>query len=54
MSAVAVLLAGGLYANFVRDNRGHLIHLSECIEGKWGPRQRKQRHRGDTSVQDLP
>ena len=38
MSAGAVIIAGALYANFVRLNRGHLFHLSKCIEGKGGVR----------------
>lgn len=44
MSAAATLIAGALYAKFVRDNRGHLIHFSECIErqGKGKQRQRRQ------------
>ena len=46
MSGAAVLVAGTLYAKFVRDHRGHLIHLSECIDGKWGARQRKLKHTG--------
>lgn len=50
MSALAVLVAGALYAKFVRDNRGHLIHFSECIEGKGGARQRRRRQMGDTSM----
>ncbi|KAF6218049.1 hypothetical protein HO133_006461 [Letharia lupina] len=54
ISAVAVLVAGGLYAKFVRDNRGHLIHLSKCIEGKGSARQRKRRQRGDASMHELP
>ena len=32
-SMVAVYVAGILYASFVRNRRGHLIHLSKCIEG---------------------
>ena len=54
MSAVAVLIADTLYAKFVRDNRGHLIHLSKCIDGKGGTRQRKRRQEGETNVQDFP
>lgn len=54
MSVVAVLIAAVLYATFVRDNRGHLVHLSKCIEGKGDARQRRRRQRGDTSMQDFP
>lgn len=54
MSAVAVLIAGGLYAKFVRDNRGHLIHFSKCIDGKWGARQRRPRQREDTRMREFP
>nr|POE47804.1 solute carrier family 40 member 2 [Quercus suber] len=32
LSTVAVALAGVLYAVFVRARRGHLVHLSQCIE----------------------
>ncbi|KAF8531418.1 Ferroporti-1 [Gautieria morchelliformis] len=31
MSSVVVLVAGGLYALFVRKRRGHLLHLSACM-----------------------
>ena len=30
-SVVAVYIAGGIYASFVRSRRGHLVHLSKCI-----------------------
>lgn len=33
VSVAAVYAAGVLYASFVRDRRGHLIHVSKCIEG---------------------
>lgn len=38
ISAVAVSTAGILYAAFVRSRRGHLVHLSRCMErsGKSG------------------
>jgi len=31
MSALAVLAAGGLYAEFVRRRRGHLLHCPSCV-----------------------
>lgn len=34
ISACAVLAAGVLYACFVRVRRGHLVHLSTCIDRK--------------------
>ena len=34
MSVTAVACAGGCYAFFVRRRRGHLLHLSSCIEGE--------------------
>ncbi|KAH0563397.1 hypothetical protein GP486_002031 [Trichoglossum hirsutum] len=34
MSALAVLAAGVLYAEFVRQRRGHLLHMSTCVGGK--------------------
>jgi iron-regulated transporter 1 len=34
MSSLAVLVAGGLYAEFVRRRRGHLLHISSCMGGK--------------------
>ncbi|KAF8535620.1 Ferroporti-1 [Trichophaea hybrida] len=34
MSSLAVLVAGGLYAEFVRRRRGHLLHISSCVGGK--------------------
>lgn len=39
VSACAVAMAGVLYAFFVRARRGHLLHLSTCIErkGSLGP-----------------
>ncbi|KAK4634795.1 Solute carrier family 40 member 1 [Fulvia fulva] len=36
VSAIAVGIAGILYATFVRARRGHLIHLSQCVDRK-GP-----------------
>lgn len=54
MSAMAVITAGALYAKFVRDNRGHLIHLSECLEGTGDAKQRKARQRGGLGLQDFP
>ena len=55
MSAAAVFVAGGLYAKSVRDSRGHLIHLSKCMEGGYGvARKQRGRQRGGTSLQELP
>jgi len=34
MSSVAVAVAGALYAGFVRKRRGHLLHVSSCINVK--------------------
>lgn len=34
ISCVAVTCAGGLYARYVRERRGHLIHWSSCLEVK--------------------
>ncbi|KIY03664.1 uncharacterized protein Z520_00355 [Fonsecaea multimorphosa CBS 102226] len=34
MSVVAVYTAGALYASFVRRRRGHLVHVSKCLEGR--------------------
>ena len=34
ISAAAVSLAGVLYAAFVRIRRGHLMHLSKCMDGE--------------------
>lgn len=36
VSTVAILVASGLYASFVRRRRGHLTHLSNCIKGDKG------------------
>jgi iron-regulated transporter 1 len=42
VSCAAVFLAGGLYATFVRQRRGHLIHLPKCMDLK----NRKKRPSG--------
>ncbi|OAP63159.1 hypothetical protein AYL99_02386 [Fonsecaea erecta] len=34
MSVAAVYIAGALYASFVRRRRGHLVHVSKCLEGR--------------------
>ena len=34
ISIIAVYISGALYANFVRDRRGHLIHHSACLKGR--------------------
>ena len=44
ISVVAVYAAGVLYASFVRHRRGHLIHLSKCIEGDRKTRQAPHSH----------
>jgi iron-regulated transporter 1 len=47
ISAVAVAAAAVLYACFVRDRRGHLLHASKCMDRH----QRAKRHqRGFTQV----
>ncbi|CAF9929510.1 MAG: hypothetical protein HETSPECPRED_007373 [Heterodermia speciosa] len=33
MSVIAVIIAGAIYAGYSRGRRGHLMHLSPCIEG---------------------
>ena len=32
ISAVAVTIAGALYAHFVRSRRGHLLHFPACVD----------------------
>ena len=54
MSASATLIAGSLYAKFVRDNRGHLIHFSECIERPGKGKQQKRRQGGAMNTQPIP
>ncbi|EXJ67270.1 uncharacterized protein A1O5_09283 [Cladophialophora psammophila CBS 110553] len=34
VSVAAVYTAGALYASFVRRRRGHLVHVSKCLEGR--------------------
>ncbi|KAH0832486.1 putative iron-regulated transporter [Fonsecaea pedrosoi] len=34
ISVAAVYIAGALYASFVRRRRGHLVHVSRCLEGR--------------------
>jgi iron-regulated transporter 1 len=41
ISATAVGLAGVLYAMFVRSRRGHLLHLSNCVDPRG---QKDHRH----------
>ena len=53
MSAAATLIAGAMYAKFVRDNRGHLIHFPECIERQGKGGQRKRRQRRALNMQDI-
>lgn len=43
ISAAAVALAGALYAIFVRARRGHLVHLSQCIDRSAKPRNSRER-----------
>ncbi|KAL1695777.1 Ferroporti-1 [Schizophyllum commune] len=42
MSCAAVFSAGGLYASFVRKRRGHLLHLSKCIEHRSAKRRNER------------
>ena len=35
ISIIAVYLAGALYAKFVRDRRGHLLHASKCMKPRY-------------------
>ena len=42
MSCGAVYTAGIIYASFVRSRRGHLLHLSGCVEGDRKPRREPQ------------
>lgn len=37
ISAAAVVLAGLMYAFFVRQRRGHLFHASKCMQRKGRP-----------------
>jgi iron-regulated transporter 1 len=48
ISAVAVAAAAVLYACFVRDRRGHLLHASKCMDRH---QRAKQRQRGFTQIQ---
>lgn len=41
ISAVAVAAASALYACFVRQRRGHLIHSSTCMEGRHSWKRRR-------------
>ncbi len=34
ISVVAVYVAGGLYAYFLRERRGHLVHPPRCLKPK--------------------
>ena len=34
MSCIAVFIAAALYTYFVRSRRGHLLHVSACIDRK--------------------
>ena len=36
MSVVAVYVAGALYAKFLRDRRGHLMHAPKCLKFRHG------------------
>ena len=44
ISAGAVGMAGILYATFVRSRRGHLVHLSQCMERSWKDRGAQSYH----------
>ncbi|KAF8641181.1 hypothetical protein AX17_000816 [Amanita inopinata Kibby_2008] len=40
MSPVAIYIAGGLFANFVKKRRGHLLHIPSCIKAEgWAVNQ---------------
>ena len=54
ISTFATLLAGGLYAKFVRDARGHLIHVSKCFGGKDSPAVERSRRVAGIRMQGLP
>jgi iron-regulated transporter 1 len=45
MSVAAVYVAGALYAKFLRDRRGHLVHPSKCLNSRHGTRSFYQRVR---------
>lgn len=32
LSSIAIFMAGALYTKFVRNRRGHLLHMSKCLE----------------------
>ena len=36
MSSIAVFIAGAVYSGYVRNNRGHLLHLSRCLKNTRG------------------
>ncbi|KAL2396964.1 Solute carrier family 40 member 2 [Exophiala dermatitidis] len=44
VSLAALYLSAGLYAKFVRDRRGHLLHMPACLKG--GERHRGHGHGG--------
>ena len=48
VSTIAILVASGLFASFVRQRRGHLTHLSDCIKGDKG--KLRSRGRGSESA----
>lgn len=52
MSVVATIIAGGLYAEFVRQKRGHLTHLSRCIERN-GQKETGRQREETVRMQDL-
>ncbi|KAF2101061.1 hypothetical protein NA57DRAFT_36305 [Rhizodiscina lignyota] len=49
MSLIATCSASIMYAGFVRARRGHLVHLSDCVESK----RRKRSDRGEEHEQML-
>jgi iron-regulated transporter 1 len=46
ISALAVAVAAVLYACFVRDRRGHLLHASKCLDRHHRIKQRQWRYTG--------
>jgi iron-regulated transporter 1 len=46
ISAIAVAAAAVLYACFVRDRRGHLLHASKCLDRHQRAKQRERKYVG--------
>lgn len=49
----AITVAGILYAVFVRQERGHLFHASECMKGKRFTK-RQSRYRSSHGWEEIP